>query len=768
MKKKIRCSSLLVLALLIFSLISSLQISVGSITENSLSLSANNSTFYDQEIPENLVSKTLMQLKNSFGVYEEEKNYNNIIYGHGTGLVPPTEEEWLTIAQNMQVLAPLTSSEVLPSSVDLSETVWFPPIGDQAHQGSCSSWAVGYYTKTFQEAKEHSWDLSDAKWVDDAPSLEYQDKIISPSFIYNLINDGVDEGSSLEKPIRLICDVGAASWKQMPYSDEDLITWPSEDAWLEAATYRGNKTSGYTYIYTNSDEGIETLKTLLASQNLAVTAVDAYKFSTFTDNDVLTADLYVNVSLNHAATIVGYDDNITYIENGQLTQGAFKIANSWGVDEPHANMTHWENILDGFYWISYETMKQQVGWAIYYEDIIDYQPSLFAKITIDHLLRNEVSITVGYGSSTSPIETKVFCDYTGRNDSKPGYVFGGNQSFDLYTIIYDITELKENTTGIYYQPFFLKIYDSGTQTIGNITYFSIQDSECKTLPVQTKNGQDVYLSVNHSFALPSFSLSPTSGIPLSIVTFDGIGFTPEGFVSLFYMHPITCDWIVIDEEIFVSSMASFNYTFSMPALNIDNLPGDNPALFDEITFKVHDFSENFTCTGNETYTQWRRGIKQIGNNLAVGLFGNNTDLASKLLVQNNQSIILAGQRFSPGSTEFLWDNSLLLDTMIIDNSGSFVKTLTIPTTFAGEHTISIENGGASFLINLTRLPWITSNFTSQQWLTSDYIINLYVDLDDAEIFYKINDNEICSVNIDGQPKISVESIDNTLEYWAIW
>ena len=34
------------------------------------------------------------RLKNFVGIYEKGKNYNQIIDGHGTGLMPPTEKQW--------------------------------------------------------------------------------------------------------------------------------------------------------------------------------------------------------------------------------------------------------------------------------------------------------------------------------------------------------------------------------------------------------------------------------------------------------------------------------------------------------------------------------------------------------------------------------------------------------------------------------------------------------------------------------------------------
>jgi hypothetical protein len=143
----------------------------------------------------------LQKLKEKFGVAQPNQNYNRIISGHGTGLRPPTEDEWVEVLSNSYTVenVVLDSTIQAPSSVDLTTTPWFPPIGDQGSQGSCVAWAVGYYTKTYQEAKEHSWVVSAG------PS----DKITSPSFIYNLINGGVDSGSWYSDAIGLICSVGA-------------------------------------------------------------------------------------------------------------------------------------------------------------------------------------------------------------------------------------------------------------------------------------------------------------------------------------------------------------------------------------------------------------------------------------------------------------------------------------------------------------------------------------------------------------------------------
>ncbi|MGD8507122.1 MAG: hypothetical protein PVF15_10750, partial [Candidatus Bathyarchaeota archaeon] len=109
-------------------------------------------------------SLELEELKRELGVWEEGRNYNQIIDGHGTGLRPPTEEEWAEIASSASVVEEILldhqPGDPPPTSIDHTTSPWFPPIGNQDGEGSCTAWALGYYMKTFQEAKEHGWDLS--------------------------------------------------------------------------------------------------------------------------------------------------------------------------------------------------------------------------------------------------------------------------------------------------------------------------------------------------------------------------------------------------------------------------------------------------------------------------------------------------------------------------------------------------------------------------------------------------------------------------------
>jgi hypothetical protein len=248
----------------------------------------------------------------------------------------------------------------------------------------------------------------------------------------------------------------------------------------------------------NSSAGIQNLKNLLADGILVSIGVDAELFSNFTSNDFWTLDNYSppdNSSINHANTIVGYDDTITYNESGLTRQGAFKVVNSWGKGGT------WEHVQDGFYWISYEAMKQRVGATsdgIFFYDLIGYQPELVASFKIAHPYRGECKITVGAGTRDSPIIIKSFTQD----------LDGGNFSFPQNNMMLDITEFKNSLYQFTNQSYFLEVNDTGTSTLGTIASFSIGNVSSSDAPCTTANNTNVFVSLylaEAEDAIPEFS-----------------------------------------------------------------------------------------------------------------------------------------------------------------------------------------------------------------------------------------------------------------------
>ncbi len=423
---------------------------------NSSVLARNVEILYKQLSPEEF-----QQLKTAEGVYVAGKNYNVLVDGHGTGLRPPTEEEWEQIRRKpVKAEKMLFAEAAVPTKHDNSATNWFPPIGNQGSEGSCVTWAIGYYAHTFVEAKEHDWSLSGSAWSGGAygqPTSSFQSKIFSPDFIYHQINDGEDNGSSYVDAMNLLQRIGCSTWDKMPNNPTNSTAWPTEAAWRQAPLYRS--LTGYNVMLSKTDAEITNLKQWLVNGNLAIISVNADKFQDFTASDLWTLDNYNPNTRNHVTAIVGYDDAFgPYSEGGQANKyGAFKVVNSWGVGG-------WEHVADGFYYVSYECMKQRIQGFYFYDNWVGYEPSMISVFKISHERRGECKVKVDVGPAQSPKTSKRFDDF---------YYNGGDHPYPTNKMVLDVTEFEPFITGPT-DSLFLGLYDGGTSTTGIVNSFSIE------------------------------------------------------------------------------------------------------------------------------------------------------------------------------------------------------------------------------------------------------------------------------------------------------
>ena len=460
-----------------------------------------NFIIYPQEtklIKRVMTDSEFKKYKSLVGTYEKGKNYNQVINGHGTGLMPPTEEEWEKMRKQQLVVDKIEypfGTETIPTSYDNSTTIWFPPIGDQGIQNSCVSWACGYYTKTFQEAKEHNWDLSGCVWSNGHPSTSYQDKIFSPAFIYHLLNLGRNGFTDIVRNELILENIGCCTWDKMPYNPSDNTTWPDESAWRQAPWYRSQPGYGWyvALMWVDTDIGIEDFKKILSNGNLGLIAVNTSFLHRLNlgPGDLWTVDNYNPSSTNHENTIVGYDDNYgPFTESGNSnTYGAFKVANSWGVGG-------WENIADGFYYISYECMKQRIKNTNLYQNLEHYVPQMVAVININHKYRGNNLLDLGIGDPISPSFRKSLSDFCTK---------GGNYPFPNNPMVIDITEFIPYMSNSNNQ-IFIEDYDQGSTT-GTIESFSVEMYDdyasgvpanvfrSTETPINTKPDVTIYASV---------------------------------------------------------------------------------------------------------------------------------------------------------------------------------------------------------------------------------------------------------------------------------
>lgn len=227
---------------------------------------------------------------------------------HSLGLIKESAADLVKIGYYQ----PSVNLKTLPTSVDLS--VKFPSIGDQGVQGSCVGWAVGYYLKTYQEVVEMGWNPNTYSF--------------SPSWVYNQINSGIDQGARISDAMNLIVNKGADFLSNFPYDQFNWTRQPDAASFVRAAYYKA-----VSYSVLSND--VNTFKQLLANNSAFVVGLNVYPdFDQISTANPIYDVISGTSRGGHALCIVGYDDS----------KRAFRFINSW-------NST-WG--LNGYGWISYD------------------------------------------------------------------------------------------------------------------------------------------------------------------------------------------------------------------------------------------------------------------------------------------------------------------------------------------------------------------------------------------------------------------------------
>lgn len=350
---------------------------------------------------------------------ETDKAIPTAEYGLGDRPATPEEQAWIdenvttvkTIAANdlskqrAALEGKKASLDALPSTVDNSTSQYFPPIRSQGSQGSCTTWASGYYYATYTQARDHGLDASSGN----------NDYICSPAYMYALVNGGSDSGANTASVVYRLNDIGICSWSTMPYNSSDYLTWPSEQAWVEALDARmdGGHTIGTTWNGC-TDAELEAIKQHLANGNVMVTRTSVYtnwynSYSSTGDgiDNWVVYEFSGDYAGGHAMTIVGYDDTRVYNDGTGDKTGALLIANSWGSWWGATNTVG----TRGFMWVAYDLFKganDAFGVGYYNDDREDYRPQLYAVSGINHVERGNIRHFAGVGTTGSPAWTSYY------------------------------------------------------------------------------------------------------------------------------------------------------------------------------------------------------------------------------------------------------------------------------------------------------------------------------------------------------------------------
>lgn len=255
-----------------------------------------------------------------FNAFSQEESLTGLLFAD------PDDYEEIGVAS-----LPFGAGEI-PDKIDLSDDM--PPIGNQNPQNSCVAWATTYACLTYYEMGSRN------KSYYSNGQINY-DNILSPSYVYNQINNGQNKGTYFEDAFRILQNEGACTYNTMPYVPNDWKSQPNQTQENEAKKYKID-----TYRRLNLSDASTSIKAELINSNPVIVASifdETYYKSGFnyTGSSYIWGSIgHVNNLMGHAILIVGYDDS----------KNAFKFMNSWG--------QNWGN--NGYGWISYDIIGRVI------------------------------------------------------------------------------------------------------------------------------------------------------------------------------------------------------------------------------------------------------------------------------------------------------------------------------------------------------------------------------------------------------------------------
>jgi C1A family cysteine protease len=249
---------------------------------------------------------------------------------------------------------PLTRGDFTKLPEIFSLKMYAPTPGDQGSSSTCTGWSTSYGARTILEAINNDWSFDIVN-----------ENTFSPSYVYNQIRprEGCDVGASLVDGLDLLKNDGVLPYTEFGYDCDRVVN--KEDK-IKASSYRVKE---YREILSRTTKNkVLNIKKSLTQLNPIVIGFNCPK-SFYTAKDVWhpKKEEYVQVVTGHAATIVGFDDNVE--------GGSFEILNSWGIN--------WGN--DGFIWIRYSDIEHFCVWAA--ELIAEKKKDIAQKIHAEIFLR---------------------------------------------------------------------------------------------------------------------------------------------------------------------------------------------------------------------------------------------------------------------------------------------------------------------------------------------------------------------------------------------
>jgi hypothetical protein len=284
----------------------------------------------------------------------------------------------------------------------------------------------------------------------------------------------------------------------------------------------------------------------------------------------------------------------------------------------------------------------------------------------------------------------------------------------IYTPAFWVSDLMNSTTHTYNNGMgswvvgnnWINGSISPTATLGNYTikaFDNIAEGAAVT---------DTYIIVTQWVSPANLQVSPSSGPGGITVTLSGSGYPSLANVTIEWFDPIFGLWNPLGTTL-ADAAGGITFTSEVPDLRRAQGSGDYyEETYTQVSYRAQI---NGAVYGYADYNQYARGLRRVGNQIANGLYGNNTYLASTVRVKAGDSLTLWGKWFHPGVIYIKWDAAAVVGTVtstqwqtaqIIGTAianqatGYFETTATIPVASAGEHFIAIEDSETRVMIKI--------------------------------------------------------------------
>ncbi|MCB2153614.1 VCBS repeat-containing protein [bacterium] len=255
-----------------------------------------------------------------------------------------------------------------------------PVVRSQGDENICAWFALAYYIRTYQEAREQGWVHPDAS--------THPERVID---VYSL--------SRFNNYLSVMYVFGAKTFDTY-WSSTDSI--PPPEVFAEMQRHRLEHY--WSPAASTAEEQLTNVKQQLAGGDIVYSEIyaspnfDYYpNYGEGIDDNVFLAYAGPGNRGLHAITMIGYDDDMAYTDGGVPKSGALLAVNSWG---PGWGVELPEMGTAGFIWISYDFFKSQMADTIILQED---RPSVdcrdYAIVDYVHENADELILSVNVGDS---------------------------------------------------------------------------------------------------------------------------------------------------------------------------------------------------------------------------------------------------------------------------------------------------------------------------------------------------------------------------------